>query len=106
MKTKWMIPMTLALMLTGFTGLAQAQTYEDDLYYNPKTAKAEATSRPQKVVKTQEDNSNVNVYDRTGTLKTYDLRNVDEYNRRPNAVQGNQEAVGDTLVAGDTLALD
>jgi len=103
MKTKWMIPMTLALMLTG---LAQAQTFEDDLYYNPKTAKAESKPTTQNKTTAQKTNANVRVYDQTGTLKTYDLRNVDEYNRRPNAVLVNEELAADTLAKSDSLALD
>ncbi|HEY5499022.1 MAG TPA: hypothetical protein VIK20_01425 [Bacteroidales bacterium] len=89
MKTRWIILPALALLLPVLAQ-AQSSSYEDDLYYNPKKTKVETPQRESSNVREEStQDESVRVYDNSGTLKRYDTRNVDEYNRR--APQSNSE---------------
>lgn len=82
MKAKQMMGLVAAAFLLPVFGTAQS-AYEDDLYYTPTASRAETTD---KSVDTQQPNDNkkesIRIHDQTGTLKSYRMRDVDEYNRR------------------------
>lgn len=103
MKTKWIATAIVGLALSV---TAQAQDFEDDLYFDPSSAKTEKAENARKVktqpVKTQKQQ--VNIYDNTNSLKVYE-RNVDEYNRRPGTGTSSQ-GVGNDTVSLDSAELD
>jgi len=105
MKTRWIILPAVAFLLPVFV---QAQSYEDDLYYNPKKAKVETARRDTANSSVTTQDGNVRVYDKTGTLKRYAVRDVDEYNRRtaPSDTDESQLNVENNQEVADTLPSD